>query len=69
MIYKKLQKDGDRYIISISAQDIEKYGLQEGQLLEIQPAPDESEKSDTIIEAAKASWEQNKDGYMYLKNR
>jgi hypothetical protein len=68
MLHQRLQKIGDRYIITIPAEEIERQHLQEGQLLSVEIHPADN-LSEDIKQAFEASWQRNAAGYEYLKGR
>ena len=71
MIYQKLRKSGNSYVVTIPMDEVESLHLEEGDLVgltickgEIRPVlPDDLE------EIAERSWERNEEGYRYLKGR
>ena len=68
MIYQKIQKVGDNYIITIPREEVERQQLEDGLLVsvEIQRADEIDPEIRRVFEA---SWEHNKAGYLYLKDR
>lgn len=71
MIYQKLRKSGNSYIVTIPKAEIERQGLQEGQMLAIDVRPAELRPvlSDDLKEALEESWKRNEKGYRYLAGR
>ncbi len=71
MIYQKLRKVGNSYVVTIPKEEVERRQIQEGQLLaiEIQPAEIRPVASDELRQTFEASWEHNEAGYRYLTNR
>jgi len=71
MIYQKLRKSGNSYVVTIPMDEVESLHLEEGDLVgltlvkgEIRPVlPDDLEN------LAERSWERNEKGYRYLKGR
>jgi len=68
MIYQKLQKVGDEYIISVPREEVERQQLAEGQLVSVEIRPADG-VGDEIRRVFEESWEHNKAGYLYLKDR
>jgi antitoxin component of MazEF toxin-antitoxin module len=71
MIYQKLRKVGNSYVVTIPKEEIEKQHLQEGQMLavHVQPAEIRPVLSDSVREAFEQSWRENEAGYRYLAGR
>jgi putative addiction module antidote len=71
MIYQKLRKTGNSYVVTIPKDLIEKLDLTEGDLLavQVQPAEVRPVVSDDIRKAFEDSWEDNEDGYRYLSEK
>ena len=68
MIWVKLRKVDDSYIVPIPKEEVERLNLSEGQLLaiEIQPAGIDSALSTDVDIAFEESWQRNEPGYRYL---
>ena len=68
MIWQKLRKVGNSYIVTIPKEEVERQHLQEGQLLavEVQPAEIRPVPSPALREAFEESWKRNEVGYRYL---
>lgn len=66
MIYQKLRKVGNSYVVTIPKEEIERQALKEGQLLAIQVQP---VLSGEMRDLAEESWQANKEGYRYLAGR
>jgi putative addiction module antidote len=71
MIYQKLRKVGNSYVVTIPKEEVEKQRLQEGQMLavQVQPAEIRPVLSDAVREAFEESWRDNEAGYRYLAGR
>ena len=71
MIWQKLRKVGNSYVVTIPKEEVERQQLQEGQLLavEIRPAEVRPIPSPELREAFEKSWKCNEAGYRYLENR
>ena len=71
MIFRKLRKSGNSFIVTIPKDEIERLGLEEGQMLAIDVRPAELRPvlSDELREAAEESWKRNEAGYRYLAGR
>ena len=71
MIYRKLRKTGNSYVVTIPKELIAKLDLAGGDLLAVQVQPAEMRPiiSDAICQAFDDSWEDNEDGYRYLAGR
>ena len=71
MIYQKLRKVGNSYVVTIPREEVEKQHLQEGQILavHVQPAEIRPVLSDAVREAFEQSWRDNEAGYRYLAGR
>ena len=68
MIWQKLRKVGNSYVVTIPKEEIERQNLQEGQMLaievqavEIRPVP-----SPALRQAFEESWRRNEAAYRYL---
>ena len=71
MIWQKLRKVGNSYVVTIPDEEVERQQLQEGQLLaiEIRPAEVRPTLYPELREAFEKSWKRNETGYRYLENR
>lgn len=71
MIYQKLRKSGNSYIVTIPKDEVERQGFQEGQMLaiDVRPAEIRPVLSDALKEAFEESWGRNEAGYRYLAGR
>ncbi len=71
MIYQKLRKVGNSYVVTIPKEEVERRNLQAGQLLavEIQPAEIRPSASAELRQAFDDSWARNETGYRYLAKR
>ncbi len=71
MIWQKLRKVGNSYVVTIPKEEIERQQLQEGQLLaiEIRLAEVRPTLSPELREAFEESWQRNEAGYRYLADR
>jgi antitoxin component of MazEF toxin-antitoxin module len=68
MIWQKLLKVGDSYVVTIPKEEVERLNLREGQLLaiEIHPSEIDSVISIDVGMAFEESWQRNEPGYRYL---
>lgn len=68
MIWQKLRKVGNSYVVTIPREEIERQHLEEGQLvsLEIRPAEIRPAISPDLRKAFEESWQQNEQTYRYL---
>jgi bifunctional DNA-binding transcriptional regulator/antitoxin component of YhaV-PrlF toxin-antitoxin module len=68
MIWLKLLKVDDSYIVTIPKEEVERLNLKEGQLIaiEILPAVINSDNSTEVGVAFEESWQRNEPGYRYL---
>jgi putative addiction module antidote len=68
MIWQKLRKVGNSYVVTIPKEEVERQNLQEGQLLmvEVQPAEIRPTLSPALRKAFEESWQRNEAGYRYL---
>ena len=68
MIWLKLLRVDDSYIVTIPKEEVERLNLNEGQLIaiEILPAVINSDNSTEVGEAFEESWQRNEPGYRYL---
>jgi bifunctional DNA-binding transcriptional regulator/antitoxin component of YhaV-PrlF toxin-antitoxin module len=68
MIWLKLLRVDDSYIVTIPKEEVERLNLSEGQLIaiEILPAVINSDNSTEVGVAFEESWQRNEPGYRYL---
>lgn len=68
MIWQKLRKVGNSYVVTIPKDEVERQHLQEGQLLavEVRPAEVRPVASPALQEAFEESWRRNEAAYRYL---
>jgi antitoxin component of MazEF toxin-antitoxin module len=68
MIYQKLRKVGNSYVVTIPKEEVEQHGWDEGQLLavHVQAAEIRPVLPDDLREAFEQSWDDNADAYRYL---
>jgi antitoxin component of MazEF toxin-antitoxin module len=71
MVYQKLRKSGNSFIVTIPKDEIDRLNLQEGQMLAIDVHPAELRPilSDELREAIEESWKRHEAGYRYLAGR
>jgi antitoxin component of MazEF toxin-antitoxin module len=71
MIWQKLRKVGNSYVVTIPKEEVERQNLREGQLLgiEVQPAEIRPILSPDLRKAFEESWKRNEPGYRYLADR
>lgn len=71
MIFQKLRKSGNSYIVTIPRDEIDRLGLAEGQMLaiEVRPAELRPVLSHELREAFEESWKRHEAGYRYLAGR
>jgi antitoxin component of MazEF toxin-antitoxin module len=71
MIQQKLRKVGNSYVVTIPKDEVERRGLREGQLLqvEIQPLDIVPVMSADVLRAFEESWDRNEEAYRYLADR
>jgi antitoxin component of MazEF toxin-antitoxin module len=71
MITARVEKNGQGLVLSIPADEIERLGLVEGQLvaIEVRPVEVRPTLAPDLREAFEASWERNQEGYRYLAGR
>ena len=71
MIYQKLRKTGNSYVVTIPKDVVEKLDLSEGDLLAVQVQPAEIRPviSDELREAVEYSWKHHEEAYRYLADR
>ena len=68
MIWQKLRKVGNSYVVTIPKEEVERQNLRDGQLLsiEIRPAEIRPVISPDLRKAFEESWQQNEQTYRYL---
>lgn len=68
MIWQKLRKVGNSYVVTIPKEEVERQHLEDGQLLsiEIRPAEIRPVISPDLRKAFEESWQQNEETYHYL---
>lgn len=68
MIQQKLRKAGNSYVVTIPREEVERRGLEEGQLLAIEVRPVEIRPvlSPALREALDATWVRDEKAYRYL---
>lgn len=68
MIQQKLCKAGNSYVVTIPREEVERRGLEEGQLLAIEVRPVEIRPvlSPALREALDATWVRDEKAYRYL---
>ena len=71
MIYQKLRKVGNSFVVTIPKEEVESRNFKEGQLLavHVQPAEVRPVLSDEVRETFEESWHDNERGYRYLAGR
>ncbi len=71
MIFQKLRKVGNSYVVTIPKDEVVRRGLTEGQLLAVtvQPAEVRPTLRPELRAAWDASWRRNQAGYRYLAGR
>jgi putative addiction module antidote len=71
MITQKLRKVGNSYVVTIPRDEIERLGIEEGQLLavEVQPVEVRPILPPDIRAAAERSWQRSEKAYRYLADR
>lgn len=71
MLYQKIRKVGNSYVVTIPKDEVERLNLEPGQFVavHIQAAEIRPVLSDTLREAFEESWADNEDGYRYLAGR
>jgi antitoxin component of MazEF toxin-antitoxin module len=71
MIQQKLRKVGNSYVVTVPREEIERLGIVEGQLVEVQLTPLEVRHvmSPQIREAFERSWARSEHAYRYLTDR
>jgi putative addiction module antidote len=68
MIWQKLRKVGNSYVVTIPKEEIERQNLKEGQMLaiEVQPVEIRPVPSPALRQAFEESWRRNEAAYRYL---
>jgi len=68
VLWQKLRKVGNSYVVTIPKEEVERQHLQDGQLLsiEIRPAEIRPVISPDLRKAFEESWQQNEQAYRYL---
>ena len=68
MLWQKLRKVGNSYVVTIPKEEVERQQLREGQLLavEVHPAEIRPVASPALRKAFEESWQCNEAGYRYL---
>ena len=68
MLWQKLRKVGNSYVVTIPKEEVERQNLEEGQLLsiEIRPAEIRPVLSPDLRKAFEESWQKNEQAYRYL---
>jgi putative addiction module antidote len=71
MIYQKLRRVGNSYVVTIPKEEVERLRLEEGHFvaLHVQRAEVRPVLSDEIREALEESWREHEAAYRYLKGR
>lgn len=71
MTQQKLRKVGNSYVVTIPKEEVERLGIEEGQLLEVQVTPLEVRPvmSRAVREAFERSWARSERAYRYLVDR
>ena len=71
MLYQKIRKVGNSYVVTIPKDEVERLSLEPGQLIavHIQPAEIRPVLPDALRQAFEESWADNEDGYRYLAGR
>jgi len=71
MIYQKLRKVGNSYVVTIPKEEVERLNAEEGQLLAVQVNRAEVRPvlSDDLRDAFERSWERSEEAYRYLAKR
>ncbi len=71
MITQKLQRLGDRYVVTIPEEEVERQNLREGDTVEVavRKLADWPELSPELRAAAERSWEAGEAAYRYLAER
>ena len=68
MITAKLRKSGNSFIVTVPREEVERLGLQEGQMVSVEVHPLELRPALTpeLREAFEASWKHSEAAYRYL---
>ena len=68
MLWQKLRKVGNSYVVTIPKEEVERQNLKDGQLLsiEIRPAEIRPVMSPDLRKAFEESWQQSEKTYRYL---
>lgn len=68
MLYQKLRRVGNSYVVTIPKEEVERQQLEEGQLLavQVQAAEIRPVLSDQMRAAFEESWEEHEEAYRYL---
>ena len=71
MLYQKIRKVGNSYVVTIPKDEVERLDLQPGQLvaIHIQPAEVRPVLPEVVRQAFEQSWQDNEAGYRYLAER
>lgn len=71
MIQQKLRKVGNSYVVTIPKDEVERLGIEEGQMLavEIQPLELRPVMRPEVREAFERSWNRSEKAYRYLADR
>jgi antitoxin component of MazEF toxin-antitoxin module len=71
MIYQKIRRAGNSYVVTIPREEMEAQGVNEGDMvaLDIRRAEMQPALSPRLREAAEWSWKQHEAGYRYLADR
>ncbi len=71
MITQKLQRVGDRYVVTIPEEEVARQDLREGDIVEVavRKLADWPELSPELQAAAERSWEAGEAAYRYLAER
>jgi putative addiction module antidote len=71
MVYQKLRKVGNSFVVTIPKDEIDRQNLQEGQMvaIDVNPAEIRPVLSDELREAFEESWKKHEAGYRYLAGR
>jgi len=71
VIQQKLRKVGNNYDVTIPRDEVERFGLFEGQLLaiEVQPVELRPVMRPEVRDAFEKSWKRNEAAYRYLADR
>lgn len=68
MIYQKLRKVGNSYVVTIPMEMVQEMQLEEGEFvaLQVNKAELRTVMRDSVREAFEASWKENEEAYRYL---